>query len=155
MSRFSTARPRANSLARRTKDGYTALTFGCNEEAMRLKLFAAAVAAISASTFVFPADPAGAATKRKPVVVQGAGTGTVVRMTDESGRTRTKIIIQKRSFLDAGTEVLPGERKFTDYVYPLGYSVTGVIDNTSRWQRFPLPGPFDLPSRWNPYPWGY
>jgi hypothetical protein len=120
---------------------------------MRLKPVAAAFAAFGAVAFLFPADPAGAATKKKVVVAPGAG--TYVRMTDESGRTRTKIIIQKRSFLDGGTEVLPGERKFTDYVYPPGYSVTGVIDNTSAWQRFPLPGPFDLPSRWNPYPWGY
>jgi hypothetical protein len=128
---------------------------------MRLKLLAAVFAAVSAAAFVFPADPAGAATKKKQVVIRSGGAvvarnaGTYVSMTDENGRRRTRIIIEKRSFLDAGTEVLPGERKFTDYVYPLGYSVTGVIDNTSRWQRFPLPGPFDLPSRWNPYPWGY
>ncbi|MGP9812995.1 hypothetical protein ACTZWT_15930 [Rhodopseudomonas sp. NSM] len=35
---------------------------------------------------------------------------------------RTRVYITKRSWLDAGTEVLPGERKFTDYAFPPGTS---------------------------------
>ena len=31
---------------------------------------------------------------------------------------RTRIYVSKRSWLDAGTEVLPGERKFQDYAFP-------------------------------------
>jgi hypothetical protein len=31
---------------------------------------------------------------------------------------RTRLYISKRSWLDGGTEVLPGERKFTDYAFP-------------------------------------
>ena len=31
---------------------------------------------------------------------------------------RTRVYVTKRSWLDAGTEVLPGDRKFTDYAYP-------------------------------------
>lgn len=34
----------------------------------------------------------------------------------------TRIYITKRSWLDAGPEVLPGDRKFTDYAFPPGYS---------------------------------
>ncbi|MBS0528009.1 MAG: hypothetical protein JSS22_01280, partial [Proteobacteria bacterium] len=36
---------------------------------------------------------------------------------------RTRVYISKRSWLDAGTEVLPGDRKFTDYAFPpaVGY----------------------------------
>src|SRR5450432_3926388 len=30
----------------------------------------------------------------------------------------TRVFITKRSWLDAGVEVLPGDRKFTDYAYP-------------------------------------
>ena len=72
----------------------------------------------------------------------------------EDGRTRPRVIIQRRSFLDAGTEVKPGERKFTDYVIPPGYSPTSAIDNTvGGGQRFPLPGFWDLPGPNNPYPW--
>ena len=33
---------------------------------------------------------------------------------------RARITVEPRSFLDAGTEVLPGERKFTDYALPAG-----------------------------------
>ena len=42
-----------------------------------------------------------------------------------------RITVQRRSFLDAGTEVLPGQRKFLDYAFPPGYSPTSVIDYTS------------------------
>lgn len=34
----------------------------------------------------------------------------------------TRIYVTKRSWLDAGTEVLPGERKFNDYAFPPGTS---------------------------------
>src|SRR5262245_52938855 len=36
---------------------------------------------------------------------------------------RTRVYVTTRSWLDAGTEVLPGDRKFTDYAYPpeIGY----------------------------------
>src|SRR6201990_3004611 len=34
----------------------------------------------------------------------------------------TRIYVSKRSWLDGGTEVLPGERKFTDYALPPGQS---------------------------------
>jgi hypothetical protein len=36
---------------------------------------------------------------------------------------RTRIYVTKRSWLDAGTEVLPGDRKFQDYAFPpeVGY----------------------------------
>ena len=34
----------------------------------------------------------------------------------------TRIYVTKRSWLDAGTEVLPGERKFQDYAFPQGTS---------------------------------
>ena len=30
----------------------------------------------------------------------------------------TRVFITKRSWLDAGVEVLPGDRKFTDYAFP-------------------------------------
>jgi hypothetical protein len=34
----------------------------------------------------------------------------------------TRIYVTKRSWLDGGTEVLPGDRKFSDYAFPPGYS---------------------------------
>ena len=73
-------------------------------------------------------------------------------------RPRARVTVAPRSFLDAGTEVLPGERKFTDYAFPTGsYSMPlGVVQSTGGrvgWHQSPLPGPFDLPSRYNPYGW--
>jgi len=73
-------------------------------------------------------------------------------------RPRARVTVQPRSFLDAGTEVLPGDRKFTDYAFPPGpYSTPlSVVTNTGGrvgWHRSPLPGPFDLPSRNNPFGW--
>jgi hypothetical protein len=40
-----------------------------------------------------------------------------------AARPATRVVVTKRSYLDAGTEVKPGERHFTDYVYPPGYNV--------------------------------
>ena len=34
---------------------------------------------------------------------------------------KTRVVVVKRSYLDAGTEVLPGQRKDLDYVFPPGY----------------------------------
>jgi len=73
-------------------------------------------------------------------------------------RPRARVTVAPRSFLDAGTEVLPGDRKFTDYAFPPGpYSTPlSVVTNTGGrvgWHRSPLPGPFDLPSRNNPFGW--
>lgn len=69
----------------------------------------------------------------------------------------TRIYVTKRSWLDAGTEVLPGERKFNDYAFPPGTSFGqqnlnrpldrqplnpgsdfGYGDNYNGQQRFPL-----------------
>ena len=59
-------------------------------------------------------------------------------------RPRARITVRPRSYLDAGTEVLPGERKYSDYVYGPTYSVTGPIDPTSGFGCcWPLPQPFE------------
>ncbi len=52
---------------------------------------------------------------------------------------RTRITVQRRSYLDAGTHVQPGDRKFTDYAIPPGYSPTSVIDHSSGGRRSTLP----------------
>jgi hypothetical protein len=59
---------------------------------------------------------------------------------------RTRVFVTKRSFLDGGTEVLPGDRKFTDYAYPpeIGYP-TFARENLNRpIDRQPLMTPSDL-----------
>ena len=56
---------------------------------------------------------------------------------------RTRVYISKRSWLDGGTEVLPGDRKFTDYAFPPGYSFARQNGNRPL-DRQPLNPSFDL-----------
>ena len=55
----------------------------------------------------------------------------------------TRLYISKRSWLDAGTEVLPGDRKFTDYAYPPGPSFA-TQNNNRPLERQPLNPASDL-----------
>jgi hypothetical protein len=71
---------------------------------------------------------------------------------DAEARRAAHVTVEKRSFLDAGTEVKPGQRKFTDYAFPPGYSPTSSIDFTTGNVRGPLIGPWD-PTRNNFWPW--
>jgi hypothetical protein len=58
---------------------------------------------------------------------------------------RSRVTVAPRSFLDAGTELRQGERKFTDYAFPPGYpSSTGPVTNIGGkvgWARDPLWSP--------------
>ena len=58
----------------------------------------------------------------------------------------TRIYVTKRSWLDAGTEVLPGERKFLDYAYrPDGGYPSFSRENRNRpIDRQPLNPPSDF-----------
>jgi hypothetical protein len=58
-------------------------------------------------------------------------TDPAARKTPPKPKPPARVTVQKRSFLDAGTEVLPGQRHFTDYAFPPGYSPTQPIDYTS------------------------
>jgi len=53
-------------------------------------------------------------------MIATAGPITVRRApTAPTSRDRiTRVYVTTRSWLDAGTEVLPGDRKFTDYAFP-------------------------------------
>jgi hypothetical protein len=58
---------------------------------------------------------------------------------------RSRLVVPPRSFLDAGTEVLPGQRKFLDYALPPTHTPMDVVQNTGGrvgWHNSPLPGPF-------------
>jgi len=85
--------------------------------------------------------------------VRVAPDGTRYTVVDENGRARTKIVVQQRSFLDGGTEILPGTLPSTNNVMPFGYSPMGVVEGTNFGGiRHPLPGPYDLMGKNNPYP---
>ena len=59
---------------------------------------------------------------------------------------RTRVYVTTRSWLDAGTEVLPGDRKFTDYAFPpaIGYPSFARENNNRPIDRQPLSPPSDL-----------
>lgn len=59
---------------------------------------------------------------------------------------RTRIYVSRRSWLDGGTEVLPGDRKFTDYAFPSPYGFPSfAVQNVNRpIERQPLNEPVDL-----------
>ena len=114
---------------------------------MRLKYVV--VAAALAGALGLLSAPADAAPKKR---VYSNRDHTVVVSRDENGRTRTRIIIQKRSYLDPGTAALPSERNVLDYVQSPTQRADSPLDNTAFGnQQSPLPGPFDLPSRHNPW----
>ena len=77
---------------------------------------------------------------------------TVFTSRDENGRTRTKIIVQKRSYLDPGTEPLPSEHNTLDYVQAPDQRANSVLNHTIFGSDMTaLPGQFDLPSVNNPW----
>ena len=58
----------------------------------------------------------------------------------------TRVYVTTRSWLDAGTEVLPGDRKFQDYAFPpaIGYPSFGRENNNRPIDRGPLNPPSDM-----------
>jgi len=117
---------------------------------MGLKFYAAALCAATVAVTAVAVSPADAQTRKKQTeyvtVVQRDG--TVVR------RARTRVVVAPRSFLDAGTEVRRGERKYSDYAFPAGYSAPDIlVNNTAGFHRSPLLGRWDLPANNNPYGW--
>ena len=111
---------------------------------MRLaSILAVSVAALTIGAFAAPAEA------QRRVYRDQTERITII---DENGRARTRITVKPRSYLDGGTEVLPGERKFMDYAQAPTY---GWLAPTSSWDplgihRYPLPMPFELPG-YSPY----
>ena len=56
---------------------------------------------------------------------------------------RTRVYITRRSWLDAGVEVLPGDRKFNDYAFPPNHSFASTATGRSL-DRQPLNSHWDL-----------
>ena len=119
---------------------------------MRLRQLAVAYAFAAAvvAAFGLVAAPADAAAKKKRVYYNRDHTVVISR--DENGRTRTRIIVQKRSYLDPGTEPLPYERNTLDYVQNPDQRADSVLDHTPFGSDLTaLPGPFTLPGSHNPW----
>jgi hypothetical protein len=108
---------------------------------MQTRIWLAGICA-AAFAVAFAAPPSDAATQKRTAVTKKAAKrhGPVpVTM----ARPRTRIVVRARSFLDPGTEVLPGsQHEFTDYAYPPYHRPMDIIENRSGLHRSPLPGPF-------------
>ena len=113
------------------------------------------LAVLAAAAVALAAVPAEAAKRKRSDVVTAQSVrgeaGVVVR------RSRTRITVTKRSYLDAGTEVYPGSMNYTGYVFaPTYISPSHFILGPGRRDGEPMPGtsPF-----WNPAyhvpNWGY
>ena len=112
----------------------------------RASIFVLSAAAVV--TVVSASGPADAQNRRQ---YRGDQTERITFI-DEYGRSHTKITVRPRSYLDGGTFVVSGERKFMDYAAPVTYmqaSPSAAWDPTGT-HRFPLPMPFELPG-FNPY----
>jgi len=122
---------------------------------MFLKFPAATIAmGVALAVLVAPAFAQDGQAKKKKTAVTTNRDHTVQVSRDEDGRTRTRIIIQKRSYLDPGTEQFPGERSDHFYAELPNHRAAGVVDNTSAGlynTQSALPGPFTLPFKNSPW----
>src|SRR4051812_50074002 len=113
---------------------------------MNIKAYAAGlcVAVIAATAMAVPAAEAQIPTKKKQYV-------TTTTRTVSARNPRTRVTVAPRSFLDAGTEVRPGDRKFTDYAFPAsgngGICINAGTNTRGKggWGRSPVMQPFPLP----------
>src|SRR4030088_1441803 len=101
------------------------------------------LAAIAVATIGFNTIPAGAQSKRQFYDRGRPYYGPSGPNVSYQQGPHTRIYVTRRSWLDAGTEVLPGDRKFTDYAFPPGYSF-GRENHNRPLDRQPLDPPSDL-----------
>jgi hypothetical protein len=112
------------------------LKFDC---AAKVATLLTAVAAICVNTTQIHATPKHKHDERSSIYDYGpAGPNASYR----SG-PNTRIYVTKRSWLDAGTEIIPGDRKFTDYAFPPGCSF-GRKNGNRPIDRQPVDPPADL-----------
>jgi hypothetical protein len=106
-----------------------------------LKFGAAGLGAAIIAAMALASLPAEAQTSKKKKTYVASNSTRVA-----TARPRARIRVEPRSFLDLGTETLPGERKYTDYAFPPGYSVLGTALGPGRdFRRAPLLDPWDFP----------
>ncbi len=119
---------------------------------MRFGLFTAVATAAALSVLASAADAQTTQTTKKRVVSRNADR-TVIVSRDENGRSRTRIVVQKRSFLDPGTQVFPGEVRYNDSIQAVQTRpFDEIFRNTPADRGFGvLPQRFELPFPNNPY----
>ena len=115
---------------------------------LRTNAMAVALAAATAAALSFSVVAAEAAPKKRSDTVYRDGRGA--NYSYQAG-PRTRVYISRRSWLDGGTEVLPGDRKFNGYALAPGYHFGRSIDRTNV-GRNPLSDNYDLGGYPMPFP---
>jgi hypothetical protein len=109
-----------------------------------------AVGAVSAHAQTAPKQP-----PRKRVEARSEYVpGTIIVHRGEDGRTRTKVLVQKRSYLDGGTEVMPGDVSdhYTTFIDSFSRNPSmSAVSNDNVVPSRPINDPFFLPGKDNPY----
>jgi hypothetical protein len=130
---------------RGNQPGLPAGTATLKDVMMRIKFSALGLALVLAMPAFVASVPANAEQlkydKHGHVTYGASGPNVVVQQ-----GPHTRLFISKRSWLDAGTEVLPGDRKFTDYAFPpeVGFPSFARENNNRPIDRQPLNPPSDL-----------
>jgi hypothetical protein len=111
--------------------------------AVKLAALLAAAAVVATS---FDITPASAQTKQRYDKDGRPYYGTQGPNRSYMQGPRTRVYVTTRSWLDAGTEVLPGDRKFQDYAFPpeLGYPSFARENLNRPIDRQPLNPPSDM-----------
>ena len=111
--------------------------------ASKVALLLAAFAVVAVG---FAITPASAAAKRQFDSRGRAYYGSNGPNVSYQQGPHTRIYVTKRSWLDAGVEVLPGDRKFSDYAFPpaIGYPSFARENKNRPIDRQPLNPPSDM-----------
>ncbi len=109
----------------------------------RATVFAALLAATAVAAVSLGAADASAQQPKKKYYGPVRGYSTNPNYSYMSG-PRTRVYVTRRSWLDAGTEVLPGERKFTDYAFPPGYNYNRNFNRLNQGRNPLSDTPYDL-----------
>ena len=116
------------------------------------------IAILAAAAAAIATVPAEAAKKKRSQVVRAESGELRPGERGEAGvtvrRTRTRVIVTKRSYLDAGTEVYPGSLSSRDYVFPPNMRGPTDMYLPNEAARSVLPHPWWLGSYRAPH-WGY
>ena len=116
-----------------------------------------AMTVLTAMAIVVAATPADAAPRKR---TQSEDLPGVRSYRGEAGvtvrRSRTRVTVTRRSYLDPGTEVRQGSKHYTDYVFPP--NTRGPLEyylGPNEVARSSLPEPFWLGFSENRPAWGY
>jgi hypothetical protein len=109
---------------------------------MNLRILTTGLGLATLLTIGLSADFASAQDSRSSVLSRNQRSPNVVYQQGP----RTRVYVTRRSWLDLGTEVQPGDRKYTDYAIPPAYTQNTIDQLTGfPWTRQVFPDRFDLP----------